>query len=91
LRFLHAKRRNMTAANARAPITAPTPIPAFAPVLSLFDPDGGDGGGGGVDVEVIAAMPTLEPGDAVREAKVVLGVGDDAANLMLSLEARRDA
>jgi hypothetical protein len=42
LRFLEAKTKNTTAARAIVPIATPTPIPAFAPVLSVFDSEGSE-------------------------------------------------
>jgi hypothetical protein len=72
--------KNAIAAIPSAPRTAPTPIPAFAPVLRLSEDAG----------EVGPGRPGTEPGDAVAEEGGPPRVGF-AVNLILSFEASAEA
>jgi hypothetical protein len=82
LRFLEAKTKNTTAARAIVPIATPTPIPAFAPVFSVFDSEGS---------EVESGSPGVEPGDAVFEGRELCRRVGFAVKLILSFEASAEA
>jgi len=70
----------MANAIASAPIAAPTPMPAFAPVLSSGEDEAGDVGPG---------IPGVEPGDAVCDGPGMFVAV--AVNLILNLEASAEA